>query len=183
MIFLTHRLGEVLFLRLGNRLLRSYLDPALDALQRIEFAFYAMFLSEAWFADLKDKDKVGKQDAKALASAREKRAIEELLKSDPTLTRKAAKQQLKAKNKEQKEAAKEALWKQREEEKMAKKRRKLEERKAAKKNKGVQVLTETQQQSAPPLESSRPLVASLPAPTIPTAGAYFCLYFFSCHTD
>ena len=32
--------------------MRSYLDPKLTPAQRIEFAFYAVFLQQAWFTDL-----------------------------------------------------------------------------------------------------------------------------------
>jgi hypothetical protein len=53
--------GEVFYLRLGNRVLRSFLDPDLTPYERIEFAFYAMFVMEAWFTNLKEKDDVVKK--------------------------------------------------------------------------------------------------------------------------
>lgn len=56
--------GTVFFLRLGNRLLRSYLDPQLTPLERVTSAFYAMFTTEVWYSDVKAKDQAAKEAAR-----------------------------------------------------------------------------------------------------------------------
>ena len=48
-------IGALLFFRVCNRVLRSYLDPQLNPCQRIEFAFYAMFVLQAWYTQLKNE--------------------------------------------------------------------------------------------------------------------------------
>jgi hypothetical protein len=70
-------LGDLFWLRLGNRVLRSYMDPSLEALERIEFAFYAMFAVEAWYTDLHIKHEAAKKARKAAKKEEQERVCKE----------------------------------------------------------------------------------------------------------
>lgn len=94
--------GTVFFLRLGNRLLRSYLDPKLDSLQRITFVFYVMFATEAWFTDLKEKDSMVKKSMKLA----EKELVARM-SSEKNCSKKAVRQELAKEKKEIKAAERE----------------------------------------------------------------------------
>src|SRR6185312_1654427 len=103
--------GAILFLRLGNRLLRSYLDPKLSVHHRIEFAFYALFVTEAWYTDLKERSgpamaarEQQRKEKNARRRADEQRRMEEIFderkKEDRSFTKKAAWMLLSKKKKE-----------------------------------------------------------------------------------
>jgi hypothetical protein len=103
--------------------MRSYLDPDLDPLQRVEFAFYAMFSIEAWYTDLKEKDLIIKEKAR-IEAAIEKSKVQ----SANNWTAKKYAEWKKQNNKE----AKEAKHKAKEEEKKRKAEEKVATRKKAK---------------------------------------------------
>lgn len=70
--------GDLFWFRFGNRVLRSYMDPSLEPLERIEFAFYAMFAVEAWYTDLRIKNEAAKRDRKAAKEEEKKRVCKEM---------------------------------------------------------------------------------------------------------
>lgn len=74
---LARTAGAILFLRLSNRLMRSYLDPALDPLTRLKFAFYCVFVTEAWYADLKRRAAEDKEISKELAKDAKEAKLQE----------------------------------------------------------------------------------------------------------
>ena len=87
------------YFRLCNRLLRSYLDPDLDPLQRVEYAFYVKFALEAWYTDLKEKDVVVKKQ-QHLVNGMEKARI----CAENNWTVKQYNEEMKKRKKEEKEA-------------------------------------------------------------------------------
>ncbi len=97
--------GSLLYLRVGNRLMRSYLDPDLDPLKRIEFAFYAMFVTEAWYADLKERDEAAKDDDEELA-ADIRHEVVAMICAEKNCTEKGALKVLQEEKKEQAEKKK-----------------------------------------------------------------------------
>lgn len=53
------------------------MDPSLTPLQRIEFAFYAMFAVEAWYTDLRVKREAAKEQKRAAEAEEQKRICRE----------------------------------------------------------------------------------------------------------
>jgi hypothetical protein len=51
--------------------MRSYLDPDLNPRQRVEYAFYALFATEAWYTDLKERSEPAKVQKEAERKAKE----------------------------------------------------------------------------------------------------------------
>lgn len=53
--------------------MRSYLDPDLSPRQRVEYAFYALYVTEAWYTDLKERSGPAKAQKEAERKAKEAR--------------------------------------------------------------------------------------------------------------
>ena len=81
--------------------MRSYLDPGLPPLQRLHFAFYTMFVIQAWFADVKARDTAAKTAEKQQRDAEIARVC-----TEKNCTKKEARAELAKAKKERKAAEK-----------------------------------------------------------------------------
>ena len=131
--------------------MRSYLDPDLDPLQRVEFAFYAMFSIEAWYTDLKEKDQVVKEKAHIDAAMDKSKK-----QSENNWTVKQYAEWKKQNNKEAKEAKRKA--------KEEEKKRKAEEKVAARKKAKADSATPAIPSGASVLLPAPPVLTEQPAP-------------------
>ena len=127
--------------------MRSYLDPHLEPLQRLSFAFYAMFATQAWFADVKAKDSAAK-----LASKQQCDEVVNRICTEKKCSKKEARAEL-AKEKKEKKAA----------EKLARETKKLAN-KLARKEKKAKKLGLGCAFQALCMTDDRFLVLSLPSP-------------------
>lgn len=154
--------GELFFFRLCNRVLRSYLDPELAPLQRIELAFAAMFMTEGWFTHLKETDEKQKK-AEQISKSEEKARVRA---EQGILAKEYDRQQREARKQQRAEAKAEQEKKKREAKKL---------KEAAKKQKKSEANNRMTTTVAPPLPSPLPPASSAAthAPKRPTVASQF----------